>query len=638
VFSYCCCKGAGKEEGLNAAAVYLAVAAVAATGSLVLPDGLPRAVAHLVLNGGGAVALWLGLARHRPMRPAAWWTVGAALNVSVLGNALHVAELLGVDAAVTWPANRAAELVAACLGAVATVLFVAVRHPGRDRDALLDAGTVLLAAVLLVAAGTASLLPPDRDVPAVLTVLFVAAVVIAVRMGVGPGKRPVSLWALLLAVLLFLVGNVAIALLGTDPGPPRVLDVTFLLGSALVGAAALHPSMTRLSERETLPERRPTPLRIVALGAALLVNPVVVLLVTLGGATNAPLLVAGVIGLTLLGLARIGRLLVEREAMQTELLHTQQRFRSLVQHAFDVIAVLDGDGTLVYASPSLSALLGQPVESYLGESLPALAHAEDAQALRAALQAATVAPDDPARAEVRLRHADGTLRWGDLSLINRLADPSVQGIVVNLRDITERKRNEANLERLALHDSLTGLPNRASLMQELERMLRSQVQRSEGVALLFVDLNAFKAVNDQHGHAAGDRLLVAAAQRLRHALRPADVLARLGGDEFIVLTPGVCSAGEAVAVADRLHDALSAPFRWPGLEVAVSCSVGIALAPSGPTSSQELIAAADRAMYEAKARGVPTIVAPPPPGRDGAAVPAVLLASGHGADLGPEPG
>jgi len=208
--------------------------------------------------------------------------------------------------------------------------------------------------------------------------------------------------------------------------------------------------------------------------------------------------------------------------------------------------------------------------------------------------------------EERETLVDGSVRWvSTTKLPLRDLEGNIVGTFGISRDISERKRAEESLERQASHDPLTKLPNRMLFMNRFESLFR-RANRSPGrrtFALLYIDVDHFKAVNDSLGHQAGDELLVAVARRLEHCVRPGDTLARLGGDEFTVLLEGIWAEADATAVATRVAEELAVPIPVHGQEVSTSVSVGIALAIAGYDRPEDMLSAADAAMYRAKAAG-----------------------------------
>ena len=202
--------------------------------------------------------------------------------------------------------------------------------------------------------------------------------------------------------------------------------------------------------------------------------------------------------------------------------------------------------------------------------------------------------------------ADGGVRWvSTTKLPLRDSEGNIVGTFGISRDITLRKQAEEQLERQAFHDPLTGLPNRVLFMSRLEHLFR-RARRSSGTlyfAVLYLDLDRFKIVNDTLGHQAGDELLVEITRRLERCVRPSDTLARFGGDEFTVLLEDIASSADATAVAERIHDELTAPIEVHGHEVRSSVSLGIALASAGYERPEDMLRDADTAMYRAKADG-----------------------------------
>ena len=277
------------------------------------------------------------------------------------------------------------------------------------------------------------------------------------------------------------------------------------------------------------------------------------------------------------------------------------------------VARVEGDRTtVVYANGALSALSGQPREELLGRGLPApwptTADADVAAVLQAAVRAGL-----PVRVTVPSTRADGARWWDELELLPVHGDDGrVEHWVGIHRDVSDRVAAQARATHLARHDTLTNLPNRRHHDDQLEVEMGRATRHGTSLAMLFLDLDGFKPINDRHGHAVGDELLMAVARRLRSEVRTEDLLARHGGDEFLVLLTGLPADRDEAraasqAAADKLRLALSADFELDGaagrLALRATVSVGISLFPHDGTTAQQLREQADRAMYAAKAAG-----------------------------------
>ena len=274
------------------------------------------------------------------------------------------------------------------------------------------------------------------------------------------------------------------------------------------------------------------------------------------------------------------------------------QFSTAFEHASIGMALVDLDLQVLEVNRSLALLVGETPAALIGSPIEHTVDALDRDSTTAALRSLT--PADPSvRLEVRLRRPDGGLRWGHVSATLLRGDGAVPSrIVVQVENITERKRSEAMLSHAAAHDALTDLPNRTLLLARLDAALA----RGEQVGLLFLDLDRFKVVNDGLGHAAGDLLLVQVAIRLREVMRPEDLVARIGGDEFVVLCRNA-DEESCSTVAQRVLDVLNEPVATATTgELVVGGSIGIALAGPGDTAELAL-RDADTAMYAAKQAG-----------------------------------
>jgi diguanylate cyclase (GGDEF)-like protein/PAS domain S-box-containing protein len=291
------------------------------------------------------------------------------------------------------------------------------------------------------------------------------------------------------------------------------------------------------------------------------------------------------------------------EARTSELRTSEERFRSLVQNSSDFIAIVSQDAEFTYVSPSAARVIGYEADSFIGKALVAHVHEDDRSSVIASIADALANPGSSIVVECRVGHRDGY--WSDLEILmtNLLWDRSVEGIVLNARDVTERKRLEEQLGRQAFTDPLTGLANRVVFRDRVEHALRRGERLREHLGVIFLDLDGFKAVNDSLGHAAGDALLIAFGERLGRWVRPGDTVARLGGDEFGILLEGIFEPLEAESIARRIVENSKEPYSIEGRELYVGVSIGIALRTGSDDSAELLLRNADVAMYIAKAHG-----------------------------------
>ncbi|TLY96295.1 MAG: EAL domain-containing protein [Gammaproteobacteria bacterium] len=386
--------------------------------------------------------------------------------------------------------------------------------------------------------------------------------------------------------------------------PGGFQDVLYLFCYAPVAAAGRAQMRAIAAPARAMSNSSDTPARALPYAAMLAAFLVLVYFARgdIGGPSTVMTMI--VFALTLLFMVRQGvtlrgdALLRERRAARM----VEERYASLIANASDVIMIVSSDGALRFASPACERTLGLKPEEITGKSLLELWVGEDGEKVRlflaevAATRSGTVGP-------VELRIERGARRCVLEGVGSNLTqDPAVQGLALNFRDISERKALEEQLRKLAFHDPLTLLANRNLFRDRVQHALTLAQCGQSSVAVMFLDLDNFKNINDSLGHDAGDCLLQAVAQRIVKTTRSSDTVARLGGDEFAVLLEGIATVTEVGHLADALVDTLGLPFILDGVEVRVSASIGVAFSTSD-AGAEALLSNADIAMYHAKAAG-----------------------------------
>jgi diguanylate cyclase (GGDEF)-like protein/PAS domain S-box-containing protein len=511
----------------------------------------------------------------------------------------------------------------------ALIALQRLRAPTMDRAArrrgLLD-GTTMLVAVAIVtgnavfAPGRAAYLSLSDSgiafsVAASDVVLAVMALLTLSRARYPGGVNLRTLLPLSAGLASLAAGDAGVTGLWLAGGAPHSAPASLFIvgGLLLVAAAGLGPGgadhAAAMQRRERIAVSAAVgPVVLAALAVAVyemtehsMPTPVIVGVVLLSGLLLARLIVASLDNLVL------SRTLESQVAERTlELVTREQWFRSLVQHSSDVVTVIDPTGVVRYQSPAAERLFGNDPAAMVGLLLSTLVRPADVARLHVAIERAVAMPGASFLLEFAMAHRDGS--WRDTeTVITSLVDvPDVRGLVLNTRDVSDRKQLQERLTHQAYHDGLTGLANRSLFQQQLATALTDEFVGE--VAVLFCDLDGFKAVNDSQGHDVGDTLLRLVAERLRRAVRAGDIVARFGGDEFAVLVQDADAKKAASEVAERIAASLQSPFALGDREVRVGVSIGIAMAELDDYSVDALLRNADLAMYRAKADRHGTVV------------------------------
>ncbi|MEZ5383465.1 MAG: EAL domain-containing protein [Microthrixaceae bacterium] len=381
------------------------------------------------------------------------------------------------------------------------------------------------------------------------------------------------------------------------------LDSAWLVAYLLMAAASLDRSAGAAADGELVAQGRG---RLMAILAAVIVPPAFLMaeLGNLGVLGNTSATVITVVSMLSVILVAVRLWALLGQTRQLEQRRGSERLAALVDHSSDAIVLLDADGAITFASPAVAGLWGYDPASALGTPLPMWVPDDERSRLARRLEQLAQSPAGTiAEVHGSLVASGGNVRAFEATARNLLADPSVEAMVVTMRDVTARRELEAQLERQAFHDHLTGLANRSLFTDRVAHALDRLARKPENIsAVLFIDLDDFKSVNDGMGHGAGDQLLGRVADRIRVSLRPSDTVARFGGDEFAVLVEDLPTADFAKDLARRLLEMLRLPMSVGELSLGVSASVGVAyLSPS--STVETILADADMAMYNAKSQG-----------------------------------
>ncbi|MFB8101485.1 MULTISPECIES: bifunctional diguanylate cyclase/phosphodiesterase [Streptomyces] len=500
----------------------------------------------------------------RPVTRAGWvclaldaWLIGGSLLTLAWSLALaHAAHMAGVQDASVGPAALSLAYPLLDIVLVSMVLALHFRRSGANRSAVNTAIAALALTVLCDAVFTSPLL----------------------RSTYHSGQLLDAGWFAGSLLLAYAPWGVRSRTAGTDrPGPPRTMSRP-IAGSLAALTPYLAAAVCTLGILYNVVEGRRVDRVVIFTGCTVVLALVV----------------------------RQGIMLLDNIALTQELAQKENHFRSLVQGSSDVIMIAAPSGTLRYVSPAAAGVYGRDAEDLVGAELSSIIHPDDlGRVVHEVRRFLAAPPHEEPTTRIECRFRSGTGDWLHAeSTVNRHQG----GLLLNSRDVTERVRLQAQLQHNAEHDPLTDLPNRALFTSRVRQALTGRRAGDSGTAVLFIDLDGFKAVNDTIGHQAGDELLIQAARRLQESVRAGDTAARLGGDEFAALIMGDGTRDQGAReyqvheIADRLRLTLSQPYRIGPSEVRVAASIGVAFAEPGITPT-DLMRNADLAMYRAKAGG-----------------------------------
>lgn len=292
-----------------------------------------------------------------------------------------------------------------------------------------------------------------------------------------------------------------------------------------------------------------------------------------------------------------------RKEMEESIRKSEEKYRLITENSADYISVINKEGQLRYISPSHSELLGCKLSNLEGENLFDWVHEEDHKILYAELILLSAKKKDPSQLEFRIKTSSNDYKNMETK-INPILDESgfIIDFVLVMRDVTERKNSEKMIYHLAYHDTLTELPNRRLFMNSLRKEVH-EAEESTKFAVMFIDIDRFKSINDSWGHENGDVILIEAARRIRKSIRDHDIVARFGGDEFTVLLHNVPDIDTLHIIAKRIHRDFQQPIEFDGHRYTPSCSMGIAVYPTHGVEADDLLKKADIGLYNVKERG-----------------------------------
>ena len=598
--------GVDHRPNLPSERVLAAVGVPVTAGVALLPVGAGRDVAFPSLVFAFVALLVLAVRRIEGPGRRGWVLIAAGQVIVAAGEALWA--VYAVTERDPFPSPADLLFLTGFLVTAGGAAMLDRRPLAGDGATLLDTaiatvsgGSLVWAFAVAPVIGLADASVLERGVSAAYPTIDLVLLAVVLRFTIGPGsasnRANPALWLLAGSFSATMIADIGWAAVELD-GRARNLswqDPVWLLGYLLLAMAALQKSAPMLGERSSDGNDAievPTRARLMALIAAALALPATLLLIhgTDLDAARLTLLIGTLATFTLVA-ARLWSMV--SLAAQLSRQQSEAMFRALAVHASDVILTVR-DRTIFHANDAIKRVLGIDHDDVIGADPLTLFHPDDRHLVERLLDRSTHEP-----VALTVRAGDG--RHVDVLVSDKTDDPLIAATVVTLRDVTARVDAAEHLRRAALHDPLTGLANRLLAIDRLDHALAQRTDTTK-LAVMFVDLDDFKTVNDGLGHEAGDRVLIVVAERIRGVLRAGDTAARLGGDEFAIILEQLSSVNEAKAVGTRLRQAINQPISLHGRSVRVGGSLGIAFAGADSTSAS-LMREADTAMYAAKSAG-----------------------------------
>jgi diguanylate cyclase (GGDEF)-like protein/PAS domain S-box-containing protein len=564
-----------------------------------------------------AVACMVAASQHSSRSRFAWVLLGTGALAWATGEGF-AAYYESIGAQLRYPPLTDIGHLAAVPLAVAGIAVFPGRHRGASRVAFLLDGAILAGALVLISWATVlgSVYHADTGVGAsALTGLaypisdIVMAVMALLLVGRTAGAGRLPLLLVMTGIFANLLADSASVYLTTVTGaaPPEIMGTGWVAGFLLMALGAVRATM--LSGSATRADDRP-PARwtIVLPYIPVAVAAVIAVLKNVSGPPEALLLWDLMVVVALVIVRQFivildNQTLAQKLALQTAALQdSEAHFRSLVQNSGDVVLLADAEGMVRFVSTSIDRFFAYSSTELIGQPFTDLLHPSDQPAFASGLKRALTASAHPVLASCRFRHKLGSWTHCEVTITNLLHRSSEPALVLNIRDVTDRKEMEERLAYQAMHDPVTSLPNRIAFRKQLEEALERSLP-GRGIAMLALDIDDFKVVNDALGQRAGDDLLGMIGQRLGKIVAPGDIVARLGADEFAVLMRSVVDADEPVRAAERIYEHFRAPFRVEERETVLRLSIGIAAQSALEDTAENLMRNADIALNAAKALG-----------------------------------